>query len=761
MHLASLGEGLGGEIGIGRRALSVGRASAKSAAQGDMRGSTRSARSGARGGSRSSPRTIWQHGCDGRTSVSGNGRYRESAGDEIMALATCAWRGFEIVTLGAEAKPLLNLELPASYRVRQSARTWTGRRIDYAWTGGDVSVELRTTLPGPLLATRGTSMRLRWPSGAEPQRIEDLADGGWFDARGLADAKGHRCWLAQTPNLPVLIVASVPVRRITVVSHMHWQVDFTRKGGGLMIVPLLSAEDAPRTAARLAMWLALAEHPPLRADERFGEREDAITISCIFPGATLAPLPPFLALLDPSGTLARSSQPRTTLLSTWCGPFAVVDGPSWTVDVDTRWIGARLEATRAVAGALTEAPEELAYAGDATWEPGTAMDQLLALRTWAPLIGQVPDDLRAQLIARLAPPDAAALRAGVERIVEPASKRPWARLRQMWDHNGDACYDVDWYNGLALSGLARAVECGVPGIAVPALRTAKACRRQRADLAAYAEVFHDWALCSAWSDPRGWMWNADCVHNGLEGLLAEARLRVNEDIGEGDRAGAARLRYLAARTAIGLLGSLELPAWIAGVRDLQPTATAMSLRLATMTTWSQPCVPLFAHGSPGAADQRRGLLGVQALVSWREISFATAATRNPYIFAGNFPEWCALLRDHGDHARLAGVAKTWEREQPERYRDWLEFYLGADWRKRREGGDQEARVQASVFYNLAPEISFRRLILGEDADAIEARFATPLHLAEQVMLRAGMRLSDGAHAASRQATAAPRAAAAR
>jgi hypothetical protein len=662
--------------------------------------------------------------------VSGNGAYRDGAADEALALATCAWRGFEFSTLGLPARPLFAPELPAEHSVRHVRRTWTGRTVEYRWRGGGLDIEARTSLPGPLLRARGRTLRLRWCSGAEPGTADDLVDGTRFDSHGLADARGHRLWLANSTVMPVVIAASAPVRRIRVISHMHWEVEFAKPGGALLIAPLLRESDIPRTRERQALWLELATRPPLIAQERFRERDGGVEIECRFPGSRLAPVPAAAALLDGSSGLLAGAQ-GVDLLATWCGPFRVAKGSISRLRVATGWMDARWEAGRIASDADAGIPEELAYAGDANWEPGTAMDQLLSLRTWAPMLAATAPALRERLTAQLAPPSATELRAGVETIVEPASGRPWARLRQMWDHVGDACYDIDWYNGLALSGLERATACAVPAIASAASKTARACRTERAALAEYFAVFHDWTWCSAWTDPRGWLWNADCAHNGLEGLLAESRLRASE----GDAAGSARMRYLAARSAISLAAALVLPHWALTLREQQVRPEACALRLGGMETWS--------GGSSVVAVTPEETIGTQAFVSWRELTIATVTTRNPYPLAGNFPEWNALLAAHGPGGFATRLRDAWER-QPERCRDWIGFYIGDDWQERRARGNQEARVQASVFYHLAPEIAFRRFVLGETPEVIAGRFATPLNLAEQLLLRGAFRLAGSA-----------------
>jgi len=72
----------------------------------------------------------------------------------------------------------------------------------------------------------------------------------------------------------------------------------------------------------------------------------------------------------------------------------------------------------------------------------------------------------------------------------------------------------------------------------------------------------------------------------------------------------------------------------------------------------------------------------------------------------------------------------------------MRYYCGDDWRTRRAQGDQEAREQAAVFYSVAPEVALRLWALGEDPRRIEARWQQPLGLAEQLLLRSGMRLEE-------------------
>ena len=679
-------------------------------------------------------------GLSAATSISGNGRYRAFASEEVMALHTCCWRGHEFTTLGEEYQALFAPNLPADYQVRQVRQSWTGKAYAYRYRGGDVTLDLRTTLPGPLFSTTGTVLRIRAASGAEWRSFQDLA--GRAPTLGCIDSEpgySARLLLVTSRHLPYVVVASQPIIAIRSITHMYYEFTCARPGARLMIVPLLVAADAPYQPARQKLWLSLVAHPPLEAVETVQEQPGSLRITSRFPGSRLAPVPVALALLGRAGGLATPPM-ATTMLQTWCGPYQVAAGSSHTTTIQMAWSTARLQPTAPVAteDGLSEIPEELAYAGDATWEPGTVMDQLLALRTWAPVLSSAPQALRARLLPQLSVPTPAQLRAAVEIIREPASTLPWGRWRSMWAHNGDACYDVDWYNGLALSGLARAMESGVEAISAPARRLAAGCVRERAALTGYFAVFNDWAWGTAWTDPRGWMWNADCLHNGLEGILAEARMRSVE----GNRVGAVQARYLAARHALGLRAAHELPAWIEELKPRLASPRAATYRIDRMVTWS---------GGGSAPATASPALGVQGLASFRDIAYCTVETRNPYVLAGMNPEWNALLKAHTAPAWQERLATAYD-HQPERYRDWIAFYIGTDWQERRRKGDQEARVQASVFYNLAPEIAFRRFVRGEDAAAIEARYQTPLGLVEQLLLRAGFVLAHDLPAAVARST---------
>jgi hypothetical protein len=679
----------------------------------------------------------WFTGGSAATSISGNGCYRDHD-DPAIALPTAVWRHDRLCCLGQRGAGLVALAVPATHRVQRIASDWTGRTDHWSWDGGGVRVDARTSLPGVLFQIDGVTLALDWLCDVPPVERLDAPSPAW-DFRSPAGLDGMRGWralLIPGPHLPILICIDGELASVRTTNYGRWTLRFAGTGARVLIAPLLDAADIPRDPPRLSVWQELVARPPIQAQERFRIADGAMTIEGRFPDAAFAPLPAAISVQHPA-TLVRTAGEPIRLLRGAYAPFELIRGETWTATVALDWTEAQLARPAKPVStdrAWAEVPDELAYAGDATWEPGTAMDQLLALRTWAPLLDGLPADRRAALLPRLIPPSASDVTNAVESIAEARSGIRYARWTSMWAHCGDVSWDTDWYNGLALSGLERASRCSDPAISAAAQATAAACRSERAELMRYFSLFHDWSLCAAWIDPRGRMWNADCIHNGLEGLLAEARLRR----AEGDADGAAWMTYLAARTAIGLAAGLRYPAHLIGLRAHQPTPESCALRFEAMTTWNTR--------TPLSTGQEQPLVAVQCLITDGEVSFATPTTRNPYHLAGDFPEWNALLKWHVPISERRRWAEAFAIDDADRHRDWMAAYCGADWRERRARGDQEAREQAAVFYQVAPEIALRRLALGEDADAIEASWAQALPLSAQALLRGGFGLASGSGA---------------
>lgn len=665
-------------------------------------------------------------GCNSKTSSGCAARYREWASDDIISLPTCFWRQHAFFNLGEHANHLFDLEMPNEYNVSCTARDWCGRSYRYAWADDGVNLEIRTSLPGPLFTLDKTHLHLRVFTGSEWREWEDLQSGQRIDSHGAEAIDGGRIYYASSDRMPVLIICSQPLQRLGVITHRHFDFEFSESGARVMVVPLLNIDDVPRDAMTQALWLKIVEHPSLHIEESFELIDGAVRVSGRSDGSVI-PLSPFLSLLGEKDGLVCNLSRGTNILTTWCGPYTVLDTNEYSYEIAAQWMFAKTAVGTPAAGDYSEIPEEMSYAGDATWEPGTAMDQLFSIRSWAQYVYNAPADKQQGLMQLLKLPSADEMREAVEIIDDHDGHGTWGRWRSMWAHNGDACYDIDWYNGFGLSGLARAAQSPLEDYATEARELSRACREQRHALFNYFVVFMDWMHHCGMTDPQGWMWNADCIHNGMEGIIAEAELRKLE----GDHEGAAFAYYIAARTAVSLRASMEFYDWH---QQLAACTTEKNFNYSykRMVTWST---------TRGVSDRDRApVIGIQGLAGFNSVTWCTWATRNPYVLAGHNPAWSALLKHHW--SRKDELLADWDANEPDRYRDWMAFYIGEDWQERRARGDQEARVQAAVFYSLAPEICFRYWTLGQDPAEIEARFATPLHLNEQIVLRSGCALID-------------------
>jgi len=656
----------------------------------------------------------WQRGLSDKNAVGGNGFYREGFHDGQTLLATCVWDGEQFREYGPASRSLWRFAKLDSLQRRITNRSWTGLTVEDRWTGGGQTLYLRTTLPGPLVETRGTKLIVHWSPGSDRRSLVDVETSRAYSVEQPLEGSNARLWIAHGDSASVLLVFSLPIRRVEFSSNRHWIFHFAKKGARALFVPFLKEVSVKSLKARRRIWQELLINPPLECREDYSFQGDRLKIRQTFSKATWAPLP------ISWNTKTRQSLvelPKAeTLIPAIFGDYRVVKGSQWKCVIDTRWMRAKTRITR-TADEGVSLPEELAYAGDWTWDERTPLDQLLSWRTWAPLLQAMPEDEQKRILARIDIPEPEAFRNSVLSFRESVTGRVWARDRTAWAERGDCAYDPDWYSGLSLSGLAKAAESESSSLAGKARETGRRCRKEREWLTNYFEIHHDWMLGTAWSDPRGLLWLPDCCHNGMEGLLGEARLCEKE----GRKVRAQRLRYLAAKTAVILFSCLDWPEEMAGF--------SCGIMNQPPGSWS------FLD----ASDDKR-FFGVNAISMPGHVYAVTAPTKNPYVLAGHFPEYHALLKLHGPLGRLRELVKIWEKEIPQRYTDWIAFYLGADWERKFAARDQEARVQAAVFYHLAPEVCFRLWVLNENPREIERRYGMPLNRAEQILLQAQSRL---------------------
>lgn len=646
----------------------------------------------------------------GRCGAYSHGTHKYIA-NTTLGLNTCVANGLSLHTFG---NPSYLIGEPATgWQIHTTVidRSWTGMALRCESEGMTSAFRLdyRTTLPGPLYTLEGTAFGWDWSVPASPGSIEILPTRERRENTGTHSGMGQ-IFAACTDGAPVLFIASQSIARLETISWEHWRFAFEEPGARLMIVPLLSKKDVPRTNELCARWIQLVTNPPCYCEEQFSRSDELIAIRSTFtdPDANVTPLAPLPTIAAVAGeSRGLQTLPATNeLLETVHGVYAVTDQAEGYYDrtVNMRWIRARIE-PMCSSISEDELPFELAYAGDQSWDESTVMDIMLSWRLWGQRWRVLPESMKQTLLQRVSLPEAAAFDAILMERTEPVTGRSWLMDRTIFSHHNqpsEASYDVDWYSGLTLSGLRRACECGDETIESKARALAAAVRTSRSSMAAYYEIFNDWALGVSWTDARAELFNFDCGHNGLEGILAEAKFRAWEE----DADGAAFMEYLAARAA---------PIF---------------------------CLQRLAHGIKNPSDEK--VYGVQYLDEWFLGGGVTQTMRAPYNHAGDFPEFAALLRLHGPVDTIAQQAKDYQADGA-RYRDWLAFYVGEEPARKLRAkeaveGNQEVREQASVFYSVAPDTAMRLWVLDQDPKAVQALYTEPMPLVERILCEARYKL---------------------
>lgn len=657
-----------------------------------------------------------QDGLNESTSVGRFGRFREDAGNANLGLNTCSVHGAMLFSYGRSARPIGAPALGREFSVLQDEESWTGRSMITKSDDRTFRTDFRITLPGPLYSVAGTKWGFDWALTSSPTHIVPLPEGeeahAWKTLTHLP-----RLFLARISAGSVLVVTSQPAASLEIITHEHWWFSFDHPNARIMLVPLLDEEDAPRSSEEAQIWLDLVERPPLHCVERFEISDDRVTVHSQFTDAignpsSVAPLPPISALLGEERGLQELPE-STVLLKTVHGPYSVVKGNETSRSIRMDWSRARARATRPVSGSLSPLPTELAFAGDWTWDESSPMDRLMSMRIWAPRADLVSDAMWSEIKRRVPVPSADEFRKSLVRYTEPATDRTWAKDDGLFAHCGEVSYDADWYNGLTLSGLRRAGECADATLKADARKLAIELQAERQEMVAYYEIFNDWALGASWTDPRGELFNLDCAHNGVEGILAEAAFRE----WEGDTSGRDMALYLAARAA---------PIFVAADRWVEYLESVGGLK------------------KPVEGEA----LGMNHFLEWGGGDKVTSSQYRSYVSAGDFPEFCALLRDYGPIEKLRRLADALRTDKRKLYKDWLVTSAGPKRAQELRAGADQANVmqglreQCGVFYFVSPDTALRLWVLGEDPDDVEQMYEVPMPLAPQLLCRAGVKLSS-------------------
>lgn len=646
-------------------------------------------------------------GLSDNTSVGRAGAYKDVGFTETLLLPTVVARGADFWTHGERSLPLGGLACSPVFSRTEIDASWTGRSCLYCNSWGDVRVHLRSTLPGPLFEVMGRRLRLRFEFRNAPDSVVNLET-----RRSMNPFFGKRvgrALLLGGGRRPALLVSSSGIEEWSVTTHEHVELVFKRPGTNVMLVWLLNEKDVPSSCS-LKHWLSLVERPPLRCDEEFEIEGDTVRLRQSFTDTRgrpcmVAPVPPLFSLVQGPRRILKIQKTKQ-LADTLLGPFCFVDGHCWTGSIDMKWRRSVVVPSRPVSGRLAPVPGELSYAGDVSWNPAkNPMDQLIQLTTWAQLAGITPAKIWKKLKPVLKVPTSTQLRKSLVVVEEPFLGRTYLKPAGIFGERVDASYDTDWYSGKSLAGMWRGLVCSDSDIRHKAEALVRDTDEERRLLQAYMEIYHDWALGSSWTDPRGEAWNLDCSHLGMSGVLGQEVMSR----WVGDTKSADFSMYLAGKMATSFMAAYPLADWLREVNFV-------------------------------ASGDRGVHLGIAVLYEWRGGGINGLQGRAHYGLAPDFPEFNALLRCHGPVDLWERTAHEWIRSVPQRYTDWEVFYTGRHGNVATKSMRQEDRTQAAVHYLVAPETALRQWTLGQDPDWIENLFRTPLPLSVQLWLRSAARL---------------------
>ncbi len=649
-----------------------------------------------------------QKGLSKETAIGRFGRFRKKAGNHTWGLNTCTVQGNMIFAFGRQGIPVGAPALGLSYTQEQCAASWTGCTWNVQSEDLRYTADYRLTLPGPLYTLDGKEWGFDFALGASSETLIAYPEGKAFSV-GRDLVKAPQVFTTTTGFGRILFVSSEAVEALEVISYEHWRFRFSESGARIMILPLLSEADVPATEEKVNALISLVQHPPLECTEYFKVTGDRVLIESQFADekgqpSEWAPQAPVTALYENKKNLQEISD-GLQLLQTVSGPFCVEKGSRTRRRLDISWHRFGMEPGRLDKIKVDPLPLELAFPGDWTWDESCPMDQLLSLRVWAQRAKVLDEKTWKAILERTPLPGAEKFRAHLMRVEEPVSGRSWMKDHALFYHCGDVSYDADWYNGLMLSGLKRAMECADLKLGEAARELAAELKPERKELTDYYEIFHDWSLGVAWTDPRGEIFNWDCGHNGLEGLLAEAHFCKAE--GDGERSDL--MLYLAARSSVIFCATSEFSAWTRRLHVLE-----------------KDC-------------EEEESFGVNHFMEWRGADAVDASNKQPYMSAGDFPEFSALLKKFGPVEELKRMTKRYCEKYPERYSDWLAFRMGKERadkvRSQKVQGEvhQANREQNAIFYHVSPDTALRLWTLDEDPEFVMGLYGEQMPAAPRIL----------------------------
>ena len=513
-------------------------------------------------------------------------------------------------------------------------------------------------------------------------------------------------------SVPVLWVFHGPrPRHIQVTTYEYMDFYFSRPFQRISMMPLYGSAEADREelagfragkglrglGSRCDFWAEVLPRLPDEIDEHFRIDEQAGTVEVRNIGRRLdrkrpgaCPVPPFLAA---AGSTRYPVRIQTKLLrgprgrgelATHYGPYRLVRGGELRYTMPLcPYLDRVLSPVRIVndrrAASLTRRlrsyfdDPKYTYGGDGTYDPNSLLDILHNLRVLAWAAWSLPEGERPAARAAIVR-DFAKLFDERSYIYyrEPVTGRRFARDPKIFDWCGNVSYDMDWYSGMNLAGLFAGVYFGAIDAAVIRRKW-----KLVGDIAAYFEIFQDWATMVPWTDMRGELLNIDCCRHGIQGMIGFARLAGRF----GFRRQRDKAAYIASRYMVFLAAEHALT-----------------------ELYEKGRVPLRLWGR-GGEGMTLGFGGLHERDG--APSKITSAVRNPYTLSPLTPEHMLFLRDYGPVAKLQKYeAEVLDRELPGwDTRPAKVYFVG------RRRGSIERNAGGYHFYMLDPHLFLRMLVL--------------------------------------------------
>jgi len=550
-------------------------------------------------------------------------------------------------------------------------------------------------------------------------------------------------------NVPVLwVFHNGRPRRIEVTTYEYMDFSFARPFGRISAMPLYGSAQIDREElagfrkgkglGRLRrwgdFWASVLRGLPDEIDEYFRIDEEAGVIEVRNVGRRLdgkrpavCPVPPFLEAARTTRYPIRiQSEPLPVPrgcrdVCTHYGPYRLVKGPElrYTMPlcpyIDRVLAPMRVVNDRRAAGltrrlrGFFEHPKYI-HGGDGDYDPASLLDILHNLRVLAWAVWALPERQRPAARSALTRNFARLFRkASYIYYREPVTGRRFARDPKVFEWCGNVTYDMDWYNGMNLAGLFGGVYFG----AIQAETVRRQWRLVR-DIAAYFEIFQDWATMVPWTDMRGEVLNIDCCRHGIQGMIGLARLAEQF----GYRRDCDVARYIASRYMVFLAAEHALP-------DL----------------YRRGRVPT----EPWGRGQGSMTIGFGGLYERDAVPAKfTSASRHPYTLSPLTPEHMLFLRDYGPLEKLQRYESELLDKEVPGWDNWSANVLSG----RKTQPNIEQRRAGYHFYMLDPHLFLRMLVLdwpsqkaiGKIKDLSGQVIATALVAdAPKVLCPAGMR----------------------